>query len=142
MMENEIIKTLKKYIEQAKNNHDNYIAEDLQEAFDLINNQREEKKTMQENIDCLKAQNTRLQQNLEEAHIDIREHMAKNDSLKSLLDDKCDRCMLKDKSDAMKELAREIINDVLPKYLYGRETQALQIGFAISEKVNELTRKE
>ncbi len=142
MMENEIIKTLKKYIEQAKNNHDNYIAEDLQEAFDLINNQREEKKTMQEYIDCLKAENTRLQQNLEEAHIDIREHMAKNDSLKSLLDDKCDRCMLKDKSDAMKELAREIINDVLSKYLYGRETQALQIGFAISEKVNELTRKE
>lgn len=101
----------------------------------------EEKKTMQDYIDCLKAENVRLHQNLQEAHIDIREQIAKTDELKKLLDDKCDRCLVKDRTDAMRELAREIINDILPKYLYGRETQGLQIGFAISEKVNELTKK-
>ena len=112
-----------------------------QKIFAIINRQKEEKKTMQDYIDCLKAENMRLHQNLQEAHIDIREQIAKNDELKNLLDDKCDRCLVKDRADAMKELAREIINDILPKYLYGRETQALQIGFAISEKVNELTKK-
>lgn len=62
--------------------------------------------------------------------------------LERLLDDKCDRCISRDRLDAMHELTREIINNILPKYLYGHEGQALRIGFAISEKVNELTRKE
>lgn len=62
--------------------------------------------------------------------------------LESLLDDKCDRCISRDRLDAMHELTKEIINNILPEYLYGHEEQALRIGFAISEKVNELTRKE
>lgn len=114
----------------------------LNEVLSLVKRQREEKKKMQEYIDCIKAENTRLHQNLQEAHIDIKEHLIKNDGLKKLLDDKCDSCVAKDRSNAMRELAKEIVNDILPKYLCEREAQGLQIGFAISEKVNELTRKE
>ena len=46
----------------------------------------------------------RLHQNLQEAHIDIREQIAKNDELKNLLDDKCDRCLVKDRADAIRML--------------------------------------
>ena len=40
--------------------------------------------------------------------------------------------------EAMKELTKDIIQNVLPKYMYGKEETALRLGFAISERTKEL----
>lgn len=61
----------------------------------------------------------------------------KIESLQTQLDDKCDRCIVRDKAEAVEEFAREIINEVLPKLMYGHEEKALQIAMAISEKAQE-----
>lgn len=45
------------------------------------------------------------------------------------------------KVEAIKEFAKEIIHNILPKYLYGKEETALRIGFAISERANEMMEK-
>ena len=43
-----------------------------------------------------------------------------------------------ERAEAMHELTKEIINNILPQYMYGHEETALRIGFAISEKVKEM----
>lgn len=47
--------------------------------------------------------------------------------------------ILQTKTEAIKEFVKEIINNILPKYLYGKEETALRIGFAISERAKEMT---
>ena len=42
------------------------------------------------------------------------------------------------KADAIKEFSSEIINELLPKLLVGYEEKALELSFAISNKVQEM----
>lgn len=69
----------------------------------------------------------------------IKKQEAEIERLQKLLDDKCDKCIARDRAEAIKEFVKEIINNILPKYLYGKEETALRIGFAISEKAKEIT---
>lgn len=49
------------------------------------------------------------------------------------------RLTQKARAEAIKEFAKEIINDILPEYTDGHEELALRISLAISKKVKELT---
>jgi hypothetical protein len=42
------------------------------------------------------------------------------------------------KSEAYKEFANDIINNILPEFMNGKEEKALQISFAISKRAQEM----
>ena len=68
LTDNEIKKALKEILEIMLNMGDLQKSSTISNALDLINR--------------LQAENERLEQNLKEAHIDIREHIAENERLK------------------------------------------------------------
>lgn len=48
------------------------------------------------------------------------------------------KCCDEAQAEAVKELATDVINNILPKYMQGHSEQALKISLAISERVKEM----
>lgn len=95
MTDNEIVKALESWLEEIRKARQAYLEKVNEEHYpsmryeyllsDTIHeiNRLQAKIVVEQNYDdCLNTEIDRLKQNLEEAHIDIREHLAENEKLK------------------------------------------------------------
>lgn len=82
---NAMIEKLRKYAEQARNNHDNYIAEDLDDAATMLS-QYDKEMSMLAYLDDLEAKNEKLRAELKQEHADRIRAMTDDELAKFLCD--------------------------------------------------------
>lgn len=73
---NDLLEALEKYKNQAINNHDNYIAEDLQEAINLIERQKAEIERLKNECFCLANERDAYKDVLDTAVTEARKEFA------------------------------------------------------------------